>query len=551
MKFLRKCPVAIDPLAWGAHGIDYRFDEGPQQEAEEFTSDIAYISIRGPLSHHDEWFFESYDGIIERARKAFASSAKVVFISGDTPGGDVSGMLDTARELRQLADDSGKLLVWYVDGQTCSAGVVLAMAADYIVIPEEARFGSIGIIAELTSYKKQAESYGAKTVLVTSGERKADGHPMNDISDETIEAVQKSVDYEAELFFSWVSERREIPVETIRGWQAGIFHGQEAIDVGLADELGGEAAALAMVAGVDLTEAPEGAENEEAMNRKTLAASARAALGLPEPKAVASSAEGEDLESIKKRLGKKAAEDSEEGRRARKALDALDDKEEKEEKTDDTDDSAEDDTDDSAEDDTDDSAEDDTDDSAEDDTEDDKSESEDVSDAKSAARKAEADAEDDEAKARAALASNAKGSVKNAKALLASAARKRSQAKALRAQAARSLEITALKKTVVSLAKSLDRVNAEIKKGSGMPRNAAVAGQSARGTPTGQGKPKSKVAAMTPEYRKAFGIGDSHTAISGHDEGGRFFINPAGSKEAAAARLAELDAEVKALGNVS
>jgi ClpP class serine protease len=180
---------------------------------------------------------------------AFASSAKIVFVAGDTPGGDVSGCFATARELRRLADASGKLLVWYLDGQTCSAGLALAIAADIVAVPEEARLGSIGVIAELTSVKDAARRVGQQTRLITSGERKADGHPLAEITDDVEAAVQASVDYEANLFYEWVSERRGIPVETIRGWQAKIFHGQEAVDVGLADEVMSESCALRICAG--------------------------------------------------------------------------------------------------------------------------------------------------------------------------------------------------------------------------------------------------------------------------------------------------------------
>jgi ClpP class serine protease len=508
MKFLRSGPVAIEPKAYGAFGTDYTFSDSAQESPEAFTDDIAYITIRGPLSHHDEWYFESYDSIIERMREAFASQAKIVFVSGDTPGGDVSGCFDTARELRRMADESGKLFVWYVDGQTCSAGLALSVAADYIVVPEEGRFGSIGVIAELNSFKEQAERQGQKSKLVMSGLRKADGHPLNDISEAVIESVQASVDYEAEIFFAWVAERRGIDVEVIRSWQAGIFHGQQAVDVGLADEVAGESAALAMVAGVELTDAPIGAESDADMKSGTLAASARAALGLPAPKAtVATSAsDGDDFEAVKKKLAKIASgDDAKKAGRAAGMLkkmaedDAASDeepenpKEDKEPKEPDGDEGESEDDDDEASA----SAE------ADDDASASASAAEDDEEASAKrceddAKKAEAEAGDEDAKALAALSSSAKDSSKAARSHMLRAKSLRATAGRLRRDARTHHTVSAQNRLIVSQAKAIDALNKRVSNlGQPNPTVAAIGARGTQGTPPKPATPPAASASKT------------------------------------------------------
>lgn len=302
MKFERKGALAIDPHYANA---DWNYTTGAQNEPVVIDG-VAIIEIRGPLSHHPDWFFESYDEIVQKVQAAHACpEARSVQVNGDTPGGEVSGCFSTARIMRRIADESGKPMIWYVDGQTCSAGLALAMACDRVVLPPEGRFGSIGVIAELQSVAAQVAKQGLDVRLITSGARKADGHPLNEITDETVATIQASVDYEADLFMQWVSERTTIPVDTIQSWQAGVFHGQQAIDVGLADELTDDLGAHAMAAAL----ADKG---NTSMPGQANTASA------------ASTAKKASLEEARKMLGELASDDSDEGRAARKMLDASD-----------------------------------------------------------------------------------------------------------------------------------------------------------------------------------------------------------------------------------
>jgi signal peptide peptidase SppA len=297
--------LAIDPKALG---FEWFFGSDKQSDPE-IAGDTAIVKVIGPLEHHRSWFFESYDELVERMGAAFRSGAKRVLLSMDSPGGVVSGLFDTCRELRRLADESGKPYDVYVDGQCCSAAMAIACSADRILTPEEAVLGSIGVIAELENEVEAAEKYGVRFTLITSGARKADGHPMAPVTEEMVAAIQSSVDYEAGLFWAWVSERRSVPVETIKSFEAGIFHGQQAIDAKLADGIATYSGALAMVAKAPAgngDETPGGAASRNARNN-TMAKTAK-----------------ESLDEARKLLGDAASDDSEEGRRARKMLDAAD-----------------------------------------------------------------------------------------------------------------------------------------------------------------------------------------------------------------------------------
>jgi len=457
MKFERKNALAIDPHYASA---DWNYTAAPMNEPV-VVDGVALIEIRGPLSHHCDWFFESYDEIVQKVQAAHdCAEARSVLINGDTPGGEVSGCFSTARIMRQIADKSGKPMLWYVDGQTCSAGLALAMACDRVVLPPEGRFGSIGVIAELQSVAEQAAKQGVDVRLITSGARKADGHPLQPISDETVATIQESVDYEAALFMQWVSERTTIPVDTIQSWQAAVFHGQQAIDVGLADALTDDLGAHAMAA----APAEQG--------KKSMP-------GLANKAASASSAKKASLEEARKMLGELSSEDSDEGRAARKMLDASDAEGEEDEAPADKaphkepdGDEGEDEADDDA---SDDSDEDDAEDSADDDS------AEDESDAKKAedeSRKAKAEdeaARKADADARTHLKSGAKDAAKLARRALASADRHRAAARQHRTLASVFASNARTQAVVANLGKT--------PRAKGPKAADALAGGRAKGTP--------------------------------------------------------------------
>ena len=558
MRFVRKGLLAIEPKALDQ---DFAFHSSPDGGFELLTGELAYLTIRGTMSHHPEWYFESYDNLLSRFAQAFQSSAQIVFVSGDTPGGDVSGCFDGARQVLQMKERSGKLLVWYVDGQTCSAGLAWAMAADHIVVPPEARFGSIGVIAELHSYKDQADASGMRSKLITSGARKADGHPLAEITDEVEAAVQASVDYEANLFYEWVSERRDLSVDVVRDFDAGVFHGQQAIDVGLADTVLGESAALAMCAGAEFEEetdeAPDGAERDDEMSAKTLAASAQRALtgGAAQ---VASSANG-SMKKIRKMLGEAAAGDDEDAETARQMLgikgksddDDDEDKPHKEPNGDEEENEEEDSASASAEDDAEDdeassSAEDDdASNSAEDEDDAKRAESEDgeAKKCEDDAKRAEAAARDARTKARTLLRSGDKNSAKEANRLFSVEDRENSRAVSLRRESKihRSNAATLRSNAAVNIRLNgiESRINKRIPKAFAKhPAAAAIATRGAIGSSandTEKAPPK--------EFLAAAGLLASTAPVRARKDGG-LHLSTVASPEQAKEHLAALNKRV-------
>jgi len=294
-KFNRKGILAIESKAMDE---DWMFAQ-PHQCEPEIKTEAAIVTIRGPLVHHPDMRFDSYDAILPRFEKAFQSSAPGVLLSGDSPGGEVSGCFDTAETLRAMRMKYNKPLIGYVDGQCSSAMYALLCACDRIVIPKEGVAGSIGVFAQMESRARLIRSMGIDVEMVASGDRKLDGNPNVAITEEAVANVRSGVTLQAAVFIDWVAQRRALAFETIKAFEGRSYHGKEAVGVGLADTIGTFVDALAMVAEASVSNAASSGETE-----------------------------GSSMSHLRKMLLDEAAEDTDNGRRAKKALEAYDAKEE-------------------------------------------------------------------------------------------------------------------------------------------------------------------------------------------------------------------------------
>jgi capsid assembly protease len=73
---------------------------------------------------------------------------------------------------------------------------------------------------------------------VFAGARKNDLNPHAPLSDEAVAGLQAEVNRVYDLFVATVAQHRGLTPERVRGTEAGLFFGREAIEAGLADALG-------------------------------------------------------------------------------------------------------------------------------------------------------------------------------------------------------------------------------------------------------------------------------------------------------------------------
>ncbi len=221
---------AIDPKAYGA---EFPVASAPPTPTGPLETGAAVISLAGPLCYTSRDFV-TYDMILNAVRCAVSiEGAHTVALIVDSPGGDVPGAFDTARELRRIIKGAGKRFLAHTSSCAASAAYALISTADEISVSSTGQLGSIGVITAIESKAKAEASLGLEYAIITSGPRKSDGNSHLPISRDAIDAYQSSVDVMASEFFRLVDEHR--PGVDSRGLGAGIYTGQAALAVKLAD----------------------------------------------------------------------------------------------------------------------------------------------------------------------------------------------------------------------------------------------------------------------------------------------------------------------------
>jgi ClpP class serine protease len=242
-RFERTGLLALDPKAF----IEL-FVPPDAAPANTEMGGAAIVEVRGPLTQRGDCWCDSYEALTRRVKEACESASPAIVLRIDSPGGDATGCFETAREIRAACAAAGKKLYAFVEGRACSAAYAIASAAQYITLAETATAGSIGVLSTRADYSQQNAANGVRVVFITSGARKADGHPDSPISDAELAAEQQIVDSMAAVFFQIVADHRGLKVRAIEQLEARVLHGASAVAAGLADDVATLQSLLARIA---------------------------------------------------------------------------------------------------------------------------------------------------------------------------------------------------------------------------------------------------------------------------------------------------------------
>lgn len=244
---LRALRMAKDPPAPTAKpgtwaGMNYAEPEyWAARGAPRSHGDVAVISILGALSQRPWCCGMSYDGIRSSFRSAIEdSSAKAIVLEIDSPGGEVSGVDELAREIRQAR--GGKPIVAVSNALAASAAYYLAAQADEILVTPSGEIGSIGVYGGHMDWSGFLDQMGIVVTLVSAGEGKTDGNPFEPLAEQARADIQADVDRYYAMFVSAVTKGRRatgVTSEQVRGdWKAKVYGAKKAVEIGMADAVG-------------------------------------------------------------------------------------------------------------------------------------------------------------------------------------------------------------------------------------------------------------------------------------------------------------------------
>ena len=205
---------------------------------------IAVLNISGPLMAHQmplRMFglpVTTY-GEIQAAAQQLRDDPKVekVVLRVNSPGGSGHDMARTGNQLDKLA--KLKDVSTFTDSNMASAGYWLGVAGGHIVADATAHVGSIGVYSSIISHAERNRAEGREVRVVRAGEFKALGHPDEAITEKAVAELDRIVSATYDAFLDRSSSARGVDRESFRANAAEgrVFMGQEAIDVGLVDEI--------------------------------------------------------------------------------------------------------------------------------------------------------------------------------------------------------------------------------------------------------------------------------------------------------------------------
>jgi capsid assembly protease len=204
------------------------------------SNKVAVIPVQGVLTKDCVWCGTTYGSIVSAAEGAAADpSVKRIVLSVDSPGGEVTGLPETAEVIRRAANVKPVHAV--VEGMSASAAYWLTSQASDITLTPSGEVGSIGIRMLHADISKMLEDAGYKVTELSAGKFKTEWSPFKPLTDEAKADMQQRLDAVHANFLKDVGQgrgtRAGARIRANRFGEGRMFSGKEALRHGLADAL--------------------------------------------------------------------------------------------------------------------------------------------------------------------------------------------------------------------------------------------------------------------------------------------------------------------------
>ena len=197
----------------------------------------ALIDVRGEIA---EDALSSADGINAALRNAFEDvGAQAVVLRINSPGGSPvqAGLIND--EIVRLKTLHKKKLYAVCEELCASAAYYIAAATDRIYVDKASIVGSIGVLMEGWGFTGLMEKLGIERRLLTAGENKGFLDPFSPQTERHRVHAQQMLNQIHRQFIDVVKAGRGKRLKETPELFSGLFWtGQQAVDLGLADQLG-------------------------------------------------------------------------------------------------------------------------------------------------------------------------------------------------------------------------------------------------------------------------------------------------------------------------
>ena len=223
------------------------------EDLEEVKSKnaIGLVELKGQIISSEEF---------RKSLKKFEKNDKIkgLVIRIETPGGAVGASEEIYRAIKDAAKK--KPVVCSLGNVAASGGVYAAVGCQKIVTNKGTLTGSVGVILMTPNITEVTDKVGFKMNVIKTGRFKDAGSPFRDMGEADQNLLQSLANASYEQFVAAIADGRGLSVEAVKSFSDGrIILGEQAVDIGLADEIGGvdRAAKLALELSGVTDEEPE------------------------------------------------------------------------------------------------------------------------------------------------------------------------------------------------------------------------------------------------------------------------------------------------------
>lgn len=203
---------------------------------------IAVIPVSGTLVKKSSWM-DAWSGMRSYASISTQFAAAVndqdcrgILLDIDSPGGEVAGLFDLCDQI--MAARSEKPVYAIANDNAFSAAYAIASSAEKLFVTRTGGVGSVGVIALHLDQSAMDKSMGLKYTAIYAGARKNDLTPHEPLSDDARTSLQSEVDRLYSMFTSMVATSRGLKQKAVQATEAGLYFGENGINVRLADTVG-------------------------------------------------------------------------------------------------------------------------------------------------------------------------------------------------------------------------------------------------------------------------------------------------------------------------
>ena len=222
--------VFLVAVAW------FGFDQSNTSKSVT-TPHTAVVEIKGEIASGNE---ASAELILSSVRAAFEDAgAQAVVLLINSPGGSPVQAGIVNDQIRRLKALHHKPVYAVVEESCASAAYYIAVSADKIFVDKASIVGSIGVLMDGFGFTGLMDKLGIERRLMTAGENKGFLDPFSPQTERQREYAQAMLNQIHQQFIAAVKIGRGSRLKEDSDTFSGLFwSGQQAIELGLADQLG-------------------------------------------------------------------------------------------------------------------------------------------------------------------------------------------------------------------------------------------------------------------------------------------------------------------------